>query len=215
VQSHVTPPPLNIAVFASGRGSNFQAILTAIQNRKITNAQIVLVVSNKADAGVLNVARAHNIPALHLDRKQFASDEEFTAAVLRTLEEHRVNFIVLAGYLKKLSNEVVRRYRNRIVNIHPALLPAFGGKGMYGIHVHQAVIQSRAKISGATVHLVDEEYDHGPIILQRTVEVSENDTPESLAEKVLQIEHSLYPEAIRLFAEGKIKVNGNSVTIEQ
>lgn len=209
------PLPLNIAVFASGRGSNFQAILTAIQNRTITNAQIVLVVSNRADAGALDIARVHSIPALHLDRKQFASDEEFTAAVLRTLEEHGVNFIVLAGYLKKLSSEVVRRYRNRIVNIHPALLPRFGGKGMYGIHVHEAVIQSGAKISGATVHLVDEEYDHGPIILQRAVEVSSNDTPESLAEKVLQIEHTLYPEAIRLFAEGKVKVNGMSVTIEQ
>lgn len=206
---------LNIAVFASGRGSNFQAILTAIHNKTITNAQIVLVVSNKADAGALDIARAHNIPALHLDRKQFASDHEFTATVLRTLEEHGVNFIVLAGYLKKLSNEVVRRYRNRIVNIHPALLPAFGGKGMYGIHVHEAVIESGATVSGATVHLVDEEYDHGPIVLQREVEVTRTDTPESLASKVLQIEHRLYPEAIRLFAEGKVKVNGKTVVIEQ
>ena len=205
---------LNIAVFASGKGSNFLAILQAIQEGRIQNAEIVLVISNKVDAGALDIARANNIPAAHLDRKQFASEEECTTAVLKTLEHYKVNFIVLAGYLKKLSGDVVRRYRNRIVNIHPALLPAFCGKGMYGIHVHEAVINSGAKTTGATVHLVDEQYDRGSIVLQRTVEVANDDTPETLAEKVLNIEHQLYPEAIRLFTEGKVKVNGQTVTIE-
>jgi phosphoribosylglycinamide formyltransferase-1 len=204
---------LNIAIFASGRGSNFQAILTAIQNGRIKNAEIVLVVSNNADAVALEIARANNIPAIHLDRKQFGSDSEFTSTTLRTLEAHRVNFISLAGYLKKLGSEIVQRYKNRIVNIHPALLPAFGGKGMYGIHVHEAVINNGAKTTGVTVHIVDDEYDHGPIVLQRSIEVASNDTPALLAEKVLKIEHALYPEAIRLFAEGRVKINGQSVTI--
>ena len=204
---------LNIGVFASGRGSNFLAILNAIKQGIITNAKIVIVVSNKSDAGALEIARANNIPAVHLDQKQFTSEEEFTEALLLSLREHGVNFIVLAGYLKKLSAEIIRRFQNRIVNIHPGLLPAFGGNGMYGLRVHQAVIASRARVSGASVHIVDEEYDHGPVILQRTVEVAENETPETLAEKILKIEHQLYPEAIRLFAEGKVQVSGQSVKI--
>jgi formyltetrahydrofolate-dependent phosphoribosylglycinamide formyltransferase len=161
----------------------------------------------------LEIARANDIPAVHFDQKQFASEDEFTEALLLTLGEHAVNFIVLAGYLKKLSAGIIRRFRNRIVNIHPGLLPAFGGNGMYGLRVHQAVLASRARVSGASVHIVDEEYDHGPVILQRTVEVAENETPETLAEKILKIEHQLYPEAIRLFAEGKVQVSGQSVKI--
>ena len=204
---------LNIGVFASGMGSNFLAILNAIKQGIIPNAEIAIVVSNKADAGALEIARANNVPAVHLDQKQFASEREFTDALLMALAKHRVNFIVLAGYLKKLSGETIRRFRNRIVNIHPGLLPAFGGKGMYGLRVHEAVIARNEKISGASVHIVDEEYDHGPVVLQRTVEVSSDDTPKSLAEKILNIEHQLYPEAIRLFAEGKIQVSGQSVKI--
>lgn len=204
---------LNIAVFASGKGSNFHAILQAIQNGSITNAEIVLVISNRTDAGALEIARANNIPTAHLEQKQFTSEDAFTNALLETLNKHDVNFIVLAGYIKKLSEKLVQRFRNRIVNIHPAPLPAFGGKGMYGIRVHEVVIASGAKTSGATVHIVDEEYDHGPIVLHRTVDIAEDDTAETLEEKVLNIEHQLYPEAVRLFAEGKVKVNGQSVTI--
>ncbi len=204
---------LNIGVFASGRGSNFLAILQAIKQGRITNAEIALVISNKADAGALEIARSNNIPAAHLDQKQFTSEDEFTKALILILDEYCVNFIVLAGYLKKLSPAIIRRFRNRIVNIHPALLPAFGGKGMYGLRVHEAVIACGARISGASVHIVDEEYDHGPVVLQRTVEVAGDETPETLAQKVLNVEHGLYAEAIRLFAEGKVKVNGQSVTI--
>ena len=204
---------LRIAVFASGRGSNFRAILQAIHEGRIRNAEIVLVVSSNPDAGILDSARAHDIPAVHLDQKQFGSEQDFTKALLALLDRHRVNFIALAGYLKKLSADVVRRFKNRIVNIHPALLPNFGGKGMYGIHVHEAVIKSGARKSGASVHIVDEEYDRGPVVLQQEVDVDPADTPESLAHKVLQVEHALYPEVIRLFADGRVKIAGRVVTI--
>ena len=204
---------LNIAVFASARGSNFRAILIAINDGRIPNTRIVLVVSNNSNAGALQTAQEHNIPPVHLSRSQFGDDVEFNNALLETLENHGANFIVLAGYMKKLDPIIIRRYRNRIVNIHPALLPQFGGPGMYGIHVHEAVIAQKASESGATVHIVDEDYDHGPIVLQRRVAVSPDDTAETLAAKVLKIEHELYPEAIRLFAQDQIIVDGRHVTI--
>jgi phosphoribosylglycinamide formyltransferase-1 len=209
------PGQLNIAVFASGKGSNFQAILKRIQTGTIRNAQIVVVICNNADAGALAVARANNIPALHINRNNFSDDDKFNAEIVSTLENHRANFIVLAGYIKLVDASIIRAFRNRIVNIHPALLPKFGGSGMYGKRVHEAVIAQHEKISGATVHIVDEKYDHGPIVLQKTVPVILGDTPESLATRVLQIEHELYPEAIRLFAEGKIVVQDQQVTIQQ
>lgn len=207
--------PLKIAVFASGRGSNFLAILEAIERGSIPNAAIVAVISNNADAGALATAKEHRIPALHLSSKQFGTLEEFRAALLSALEEHGTTFIVLAGYMKKLDAGIVRRYKNRIVNIHPALLPAFGGVGMYGMHVHEAVVASGARESGATVHLVDEEYDRGPIVLQERVTVAADDTPATLAAKVLAVEHALYPRAIRLFAEGRVSITGRQVTITQ
>jgi phosphoribosylglycinamide formyltransferase-1 len=205
--------PLTIAVFASGKGSNFQAILQAIESGTITNAKIAVVISNNSDAGALAVAQAHGIAALHVSRKQFENDRAFNQALINVLETHRVNFIVLAGYMKKIDASVIERFRNRIVNIHPALLPAFGGAGMYGMHVHEAVLAQKSGETGATVHLVDEAYDRGPIVLQEKVRVHEGDTPEILAERVLKIEHTLYPEAIRLFAEGKVKIDGQHVTI--
>ena len=204
---------LNIAVFASGKGSNFKSILESIKLGKIRNAHIVIVVSNNPDAGALEVARENNIPILHINRRQFASDDDFNAALMSAMQKDRVNFIVLAGYMKKIDPNIIKAFKNRIVNIHPALLPKFGGKGMYGIHVHEAVIASKEKFSGASVHIVDEEYDHGPIVLQKTVQVEPDDTPETLATKVLQIEHDIYPEAIRLFAEGRVRVDGQKVII--
>ena len=207
------PDKLNIAVFASGRGSNFHAILDAISAGSIPDTRVVLAVSNNSEAGALAVARENGIPAMHLSQKQFPSEELFAEAMAGALKDHGVNFIALAGYMKKLPSAVIRMFPGRVVNIHPALLPAFGGKGMYGIHVHEAVIAARSKRSGATVHIVDEEYDHGPIVLQREVDVAESDTPESLAAKILPIEHRIYPEAIRLFAEGRVKVLGRAVTI--
>ncbi len=204
---------LNIAVFASGRGTNFEAILRAIETGKLHNLSIAAVISNNPDAPVLTIAREHNIPVYHLSQKQFPSEEKFDEAVLDVFDRYSVNFIVLAGYMKKLSTNLVRRFRNRMLNIHPALLPKFGGKGMYGMHVHEAVINSGERISGVTIHIVDEEYDHGPIVKQRTIAVDKDETPETLAMKIHGIEHQLYPEVLQLFADDRVRVNEGQVTI--
>ncbi len=194
---------LNIAVFGSGRGSNFQAILNAIQDGAIRNARIQLVISNNSEAGILRTAERSSIPALHISQRRFKTEEEFVAKILDELRNHEINFIVLAGYMRRLPPSLINRFRNRIINIHPALLPKHGGPGMYGMHVHEAVIAAGERVSGATVHVVDEEYDHGAIVLQRELDVMPGETPESLAARVLELEHHLYPEAIRLFTEGK------------
>ena len=198
---------LRIAVLGSGRGSNFAAIMRALAEGVIPNAQVCVVVSNNSGAGILELARSHGLPAVHLSHKQFADEHQFVEALLALLTTHRVNLVVLAGYMKRLHPAVIGAYRNRIVNIHPALLPKFGGAGMYGHHVHEAVIASGERVSGATVHLVDEEYDHGKILLQQTITLSGEETPASLAEKVLRIEHQLYPEALRQIAEGHISLD--------
>ena len=192
---------LQLAVLGSGRGSNFQAILRAIDAGQLPSTRVCLVISNNSDAGILAFARSAGIPALHVSQKQFQAEDAFTDALLRELRRHGADLIVLAGYMKRVPSRIVREYRGRILNIHPALLPKFGGEGMYGHHVHEAVIAARERVSGATVHVVDEEYDRGPIVLQRTVEVSPDDTPGTLAAKVLEIEHELYPDAIRLHAD--------------
>lgn len=197
---------LNIAVLGSGRGSNFNAILDAIHNGELPDSRIVLVVSNNSDAGILERARAAGLPARHISQKLSGSVEAFTADLLAALRAAAASLIVLAGYMKQLPAAIIREYRHRIINIHPALLPAFGGKGMYGIRVHQAVLAAHEPLTGATVHIVDEEYDHGPIVLQRTVPVLASDTPESLAARVLDMEHAILPEALRLFAEERVSV---------
>ena len=191
---------LSIAVFGSGAGSNFRAILTAIQQGDIPAARISLVLSNNSGAGILGIARANALPAIHLSRKQFPDERSFADTILSTLGDHGVNFIALAGYMKQVPPVVVGAYRGRIVNIHPALLPRFGGAGMYGMRVHEAVLGAGETTSGATVHYVDEEYDHGPVVLQQTVPVLPGDTPELLAARVLAAEHELYPAAIRRIA---------------
>ncbi len=203
---------LKVSVLASGRGSNFRALYEALKDGK-SNARIVAVISNNSDAGALELARSFHLPAIHLSQKQFPSPEEFTAALLRTLESHGTDLIVLAGYMKQLPAQLVRTYKYRILNIHPALLPAYGGKGMYGHFVHEAVIKSGARKSGATVHFVDEEYDHGAILLQDTVDVDPADTPDTLAEKVLEVEHRLLPRAVKLIAAGKVEVRNGTVHI--
>jgi phosphoribosylglycinamide formyltransferase 1 len=203
---------MNIAVFASGRGSNFQAILNAIDAGKIP-ARISVLISNRSDAAALDIARASRIQASHLSQKMFPSEKALAEAMLNVLSLQKAELLVLAGYLKKIPLPVIRRYRNRIVNIHPALLPLFGGAGMYGHFVHEAVIASGMKVSGATVHLVDEEYDRGPIVMQKTVEIVQEDTPDLLAAKVIKIEHEIFPLAIKAFAEGKIKIEGKKAWI--
>ncbi len=204
---------MNIAVFASGRGSNLMAILNAIKEGKL-NARVSVVISNNSNAGALEIARANGIDALHISRKQFSSEEDYVNRILCELKSRNIELIVLAGYMKKIPPEIIREYPNRILNIHPALLPAFGGLGMYGMNVHKAVIDYGVKITGVTVHIVDEEYDHGPIVMQRAVEVRDDDTPETLAERVLKVEHEIYPQAIKLFVEGKVKISGRKVIIK-
>jgi phosphoribosylglycinamide formyltransferase-1 len=203
---------MNIAIFASGRGSNFQAILSAI-DAGLLSARVTVLISNRSDAAALDIARARKIQTSHLSQKMFPSEEALVEAMLNVLSQQRAELLVLAGYMKKIPLQVVRRYRNRIVNIHPALLPSFGGAGMYGHFVHEAVIASGMKVSGATVHLVDEEYDRGPIVMQKTVEIIQEDTPDLLAAKVLKIEHEIYPLALKAFAEGKVKIEGRKAWI--
>ena len=202
---------LNITVLGSGRGSNFEAILKAmaggmLPGGRFSGAKIGLVLSNNSTAGILEIARAHEVPAVHLSEKQYPSTEAFVDALLALLRTHDTGLIVLAGYMKRLPARVVAAYRHRIINVHPALLPEFGGQGMYGLHVHEAVLAAHRTVSGATVHVVDDDYDHGAILLQEQVPVLPDDTPESLAARVLQVEHRILPEAIRLFAEERVSV---------
>lgn len=205
---------MNVAVLVSGhgRGSNFQAIVDAC-SRDGFPAQVAALVSLNAEAGAVERARNHNIPVEIIDPKPFNSPEELDAEIVRRLKQCAVGLVCNASYMRLLTPVLIREYPNRIMNIHPALLPAFGGKGMYGRRVHEAVIASGAKVSGATVHYVDEEYDHGPIVVQRTVPVEDDDTPESLAARVLTVEHEIYPRAIELFARGKLQVEGRRVRI--
>jgi phosphoribosylglycinamide formyltransferase-1 len=204
---------LNLAVLASGGGTNLQALIDAIEKGELS-AEIKIVVSNNSKAFALERARNHNIAALHLSHKQFATPEEFDQRLLEVLKDNQIDLVILAGYMKILSPVIIRAYKNRILNIHPALLPHFGGPGMYGIHVHEAVIKSGVKITGVTVHIVDEVYDHGAIVIQKPVEVKDDDTPETLAERVLKIEHQTYKEAIQLFAESRVEVIDNRAYIK-
>jgi len=206
--------PLCICVFASGRGSNFEALLTRIKEDHIP-ARIGAVISNNEQAGALDIARRNNVHAYYIERGQFETGDEFCQALENVFDRHRINFVALAGYLRKVPSRIIRRFPNRILNIHPALLPDFGGKGMFGSRVHEAVLASGKTVSGATIHIVDEEYDQGPIVLQRKVPVLPGDTPETLAARVLQVEHRIYADAIRLFAENRIEVIGRNVRISE
>jgi phosphoribosylglycinamide formyltransferase-1 len=186
----------NIAVFASGRGSNFKALVKAILRGTIPSAKIVLCISNNADAGALDIAKANGIEALHLSRKQFDTDATFETKLIDELAKRSVNLVLLAGYMKPVPKSLIEKFPNRILNIHPALLPKHGGKGMYGSHVHEAVLAAKETVTGATVHFVTEKYDEGEIILQRKVDVLPTDTVETLGERVLHVEHDLYADAV-------------------
>ena len=184
---------LRMAVLVSGGGTNLQSVIDAVEAGALSS-QIVCVISNKETAYGLERARKHNIPAYFINPKEEGFDEK----VLARLKEDEIDLVVLAGYIKILSSDLIKAYKHRIINIHPSLLPKFGGKGFYGIHVHEAVLAAREKESGATVHYVDEGVDTGEIILQRKVVVEEGDTPESLQARILeQIEHKILVEAIK------------------
>jgi phosphoribosylglycinamide formyltransferase 1 len=204
---------LNLCVLASGSGSNLKAIIKAGKSG-IIRSNVVLVISNNSASKALTAAKQNKIPAYHLSQKLFSSQAEFDKKFLSLLKKYKIDLIILAGYLKMINQAITKKYKNRILNIHPALLPEFGGKGMYGINVHEAVLKSRKELTGATVHLVDEIYDNGATILQREVKVKPGDTPQSLQKRVLRAEHKLYPEAIRLFESGKVFIKGNKVIIK-
>ena len=185
----------NLAVFCSGGGSNFKALHQNIQARHLP-CQIVMCLSNNSQCGAMQFARENGIDAVHLSSKSVPSEDAFVQTMLAELEKHQVDLILLAGYMKRVPKAVVARYPKRILNIHPALLPKFGGEGMYGLNVHRAVIEAREKESGATVHFVDDGYDEGEIIVQGKVSIAPDDVPESLASKVLELEHRIYVQAL-------------------
>ena len=205
---------LKLAVLVSGGGTNLQAIIDAISAGKITNACISVVISNNANAYALERARAHGIEALCISPKDFESREAFNQAFLDKLNSYNVDLVVLAGFLVVLPEMMIKEYTNRIVNIHPSLIPSFCGKGFYGLKVHEGVLARGVKVTGATVHFVDEGTDTGPIILQKAVEVVQGDTPEVLQRRVMeQAEWVILPKAIDLIANGKVSVEDGHVII--
>ena len=211
---------IKVAVLASGGGTNLQALIDNLQVNKFTSqqvkrARILLVVSNNPDAYALVRAQKAGIERLVLSEKKFRSRPEYAKALVRELKKRKIDLVCLAGFMIILDPYFVRHFKNRMLNIHPALLPAFGGSGMYGHHVHEAVLNSGAKVSGCTVHFVDEGCDTGPIVLQKVVPVLDNDTPQTLAKRILKFEHQIYPEAVKLFAEGRLKIEGKRVKITQ
>ncbi len=201
-----------LAVLASGSGSNFRAILQAIEAETLP-LSCPLLVSNTHRAAALAIASDYGCEAVVLKPREFSHEQAYADALLGLFGQHKIELVALAGYLKKVPPRVVAAFRHRMVNIHPALLPDFGGRGLYGRHVHAAVLAAAAKQSGATVHFVDEEFDTGPIILQERVPVLPHDTPASLAARVLAVEHQLYPKALCLLAQGKVCVHGRQVTV--
>ncbi len=198
---------VRVAVFVSGSGTNLQSLIDNCAD-ELFPAEIVCVVSSKMKAYGLERARQHSIAAHCLRQKDFDNDELFGQAMLDLLHKHRIEMICLAGYLKLIPGRVVEKFRGRILNIHPALLPRFGGDGMYGMRVHEAVIASGETESGPTVHLVDEIYDNGDIVMQAKVPVMPDDTPESLQKRVLEAEHELYPLALKHLSERIISEEG-------
>jgi formyltetrahydrofolate-dependent phosphoribosylglycinamide formyltransferase len=201
---------LRLAVLISGGGTTLQNLIDRIADGSLP-AAIAVVVASRADAGGLERAHAHGIPAVVVARADHPDVDRFNDALHAALGAHAVDLVVFGGFLSPL--QLRGRYTQRVMNVHPALIPAFSGKGFYGMRVHRAVVESGVKITGCTVHFADDEYDHGPIILQKAVEVRDDDTPESIAARVHEAENALYPEAIRLFAAGRLVVDGRRVRI--
>ncbi|MFH1783500.1 MAG: phosphoribosylglycinamide formyltransferase [bacterium] len=202
-----------IGVLVSGGGTNLQALIDA-QEQDMIQGVIVVVISNKSEAFALERAKKHNIKTVYMDSKRYLDKVEYTKALTDELKKHEVELVCLAGFMCILEPYFVQKYQNRAINIHPALLPSFGGKGLYGHHVHEAVIDSGAKFSGCSVHFVDEGCDTGPIILQKVVPVTDDDNPDTLAARVLEEEHKAYPEAVGLFCEGRLEIKGRRVLIK-
>lgn len=206
---------LRIGVLVSGGGTNLQAIINKIEDNTIKGAKIVTVVSNKKDAYALERAKNHNIEGSFITPKDYETREEFNIALKEHFLSEEVDLIILAGYLVVLGKSFVRQFKNKIINIHPSLIPSFCGEGYYGLKVHEKALERGVKVTGATVHFVDEGTDTGPIILQKAVEVMQDDTPEALQKRVMEeAEWTIYPLAVQLFADNRIKVENNKAKIK-
>jgi phosphoribosylglycinamide formyltransferase 1 len=201
---------MNLAVLASGSGTTLQNLIDRISSKSL-DARIDIIIASRPNILALERAANAAITAHVVDRKDYPNAADFSAPIFNLMDEHNIDLVCLAGWLCML--HIPPRYEGRVMNIHPALLPSFGGPGMYGQRVHEAVLAHGCKVSGCTVHFVDEKYDNGPIILQRTCPVLENDTPESLAHRVFEEEKIAYPQAIRLFGQGRLKIYGRRVQI--
>lgn len=206
---------LRIGVLVSGGGTNLQAIIDAIGNGNITNASIEVVLSNNKNAFALERAKNSDIDAVCVSPKDFETRDEFNKVLIETLDSYKLDLIVLAGCLVVLPSELIKKYTNRIINIHPSLIPAFCGTGFYGLKVHEKALERGVKVTGATVHFVDEGTDTGPIIFQKTVEVLDEDTPKSLQQRVMeQAEWVIMPKAIDYIANGRIEIKDNKVILK-
>ncbi|NLJ96208.1 MAG: phosphoribosylglycinamide formyltransferase [Clostridiales bacterium] len=207
---------LRLAVLVSGGGTNLQALLDKMDQGKLPKVSIEVVISSNKSAYAIKRAVSHNIPWTVINKKEYETKGQFDQAFYNLLTGYKVDLIVLAGFLLILPENVVKHYKNRIINVHPSLIPAFCGKGYYGLKVHEAALARGVKVTGATVHFVDEGTDTGPIILQKTVPVMDEDTPETLQKRVMeQAEWEILPEAIRLISEGKIHIIDNKVIIDK
>ncbi|HIZ16762.1 MAG TPA: phosphoribosylglycinamide formyltransferase [Firmicutes bacterium] len=203
-----------IAVLVSGGGTNLQALIDAERDGIIKNGKITLVISSRPGVYALERAEKAGIKSIVLERKKYALQADFDADLLNALKEHDIDLVVLAGFLTILGDTIISEYKNRIINVHPSLIPSFCGKGFYGLKVHEAALSRGVKLTGATVHLVNEIADGGPILMQRAVEVMEDDTPETLQKRVMrECEHVLLPLAVSKFCEDKITVKGNIAVI--
>ncbi len=195
----------NIAVMVSGGGTDLQSVIDNIENGYIDNARIVLVISSKSDAYALERAKKHGINSIYIGKGNYEDPGKRTKAVIKALRAVKADLVVLAGYMSVLDSTIIEAFRNKIINIHPSLIPKYCGKGFYGSRVHEAVIAGKEKESGATVHFVDEGVDTGEIILQESVPVLSDDTPETLASRVLELEHRLLPEAVKMFCDDELE----------
>ena len=204
-----------IAVLVSGGGTNLQALIDAGKRGELGNGEIALVLSSKPDVYALERAKNNGIPSVVIPRKEYSDIAVYSKAITDTLVAADIDLVVLAGFLTIFDEQVYKAFTNKILNVHPALIPSFCGKGFYGLHVHEAVLEKGVKLSGATVHIVTPECDAGPIVLQKAVEVKQDDTPETLQLRIMQeAEWKILPEAVRLFCDGKIEVRDNKVFIK-
>ena len=206
---------VKIAVLVSGGGTNLQALIDAEERGELGRGKISLVIASKPGVYALERAENHNINSTVLARKSYDSIADYSRALVETLKAAEIDLVVLAGFLTIIDEQVYEAFPNKILNVHPALIPSFSGKGFYGLHVHEAALEKGVKVSGATVHIVTPECDAGPIVLQKAVEVMEDDTPETLQRRIMEeAEWKILPLAVRLFADGRVKIENNKVYIK-